>query len=160
MAKFRVKPFKLWLHHIAAVAIKTRDAFTCQWQEADGCLGAMQPLDENCHSHHAVGKRNVNITAWDPLNLITLCKRCHSRADAMPTEFGVWFGENYRNRYDHCRELLTLPMKTWRQEDFEREEELLIAYCHDINVDWLNVNKKYRDRFRRKIKAYREINDK
>ena len=152
--KFKVKPFKNWLHHIAGVAIKTRDNFTCQWQEADGCLGAMLPLDENCHPHHAVAKRNVNIIAWDPLNLICLCKRCHVLAEARPTSFGIWFGDFYGNRYEHCQRQLLLPTKTWLQSDFEREEKDLFEYCIDMNVDYMSVNTAHRDRFRRAIQKF------
>jgi len=148
---FKTNPFKKWLHHIAGVAIKTRDNFTCQWGVADGCLGVMMPMDVNCHPHHAVAKRNVNILAWDPLNLICVCARCHALAEAQSTTFGIWFNEKYHNRYEHCRKQLLLPLKTWRQSDFEQEEKDLFEYCIDMNVDYLSVNTKHRARYKRRI---------
>jgi len=149
--KFKAGPFKKWLHHIAGVAIKTRDGFMCQWQASPGCLGAMVPGDAGCHPHHVVC-RDYNVVAWDPLNLICLCSKCHVLAEKQSLVFNTWYIKHYKNRADHVEKMLLLPLKTWRQVDFECEEAVLLEYCIDIGVDYLSVNTKHRDRYRRKIK--------
>lgn len=148
--KFKASPFKKWLHHIAGVAIKTRDDFTCQWQASPDCLGGMVPLDIGCHPHHVVC-RDYNIVAWDPLNLICLCSACHALAEKQSLVFNRWFEAKYPNRADHIAKMLLMPPKTWRQSDFEQEEIDLLEYCIDINVDYLTVNTKHRKRYYRKI---------
>ena len=148
--KFKASPFKKWLHHIAGVSIKTRDDFTCQWQASLDCLGGMVPGDAGCHPHHIVC-RDYNIVAWDPLNLICLCSKCHALAEKQSLIFGMWFEAKYPNRAEHIAKMLQLPTKTWRQVDFEREEYDIIVYSMDINIDYLHIAENRRVRYKRKV---------
>jgi len=149
--KFKTKPFKDWLHHIAGVAIRTRDDFTCQWQASPNCLGGMVPGDAGCHPHHVVC-RDYNIVAWDPLNLICLCSKCHVLAEKQSLIFGMWFEAKYPNRAEHISKMLLLPSKTWRPADFEREEIDILEYCIDMNVDYLHIAENRRVHYKRRIK--------
>ena len=147
---FKTNPFKKWMHHIAGVAIKTRDNFTCQWQASPNCLGGMVPLEAGCHPHHVVSRDN-NIVAWDPLNLICLCSKCHALAEKQSLLFNMWYIKRYPNRAEHVHKKMLLPPKTWYQSDFEQEEKDLFEYCIDMNVDYLSVNTKHRARYKRRI---------
>jgi hypothetical protein len=150
MAKFKVKPFKKWLDCLAGVIVKTRDNFQCQIVHDPACAGTMQPLDLNCQCCHIIS-RSSNNTRWDLLNLITGCGHCHNFAHKNPVEFGVWFAGKYRHRIDWIDCVSRQSKKTWRQSDFEEIERKLLQKAIDLNVDYLHVNTKYRDRFKRRF---------
>ena len=149
--KFRAGPFKKWLHHVAGIAVRTRDDFTCKWQYSPDCMGGMVPGDVGCHPHHIVC-RDYNIVAWDPLNIICLCSKCHALAHKQSLIFDTWFRDKHRGRADHIDRMLLLPSKTWYEDDFKQEETELFEYCIDINVDYLHIAENRRVRYRRKIK--------
>lgn len=156
--KFKAKPFKDWLDHLAAVVVKTRDDFTCQIghtpydKRSNGCAGTMSPGDFNCQCCH-IESRNENKTRWDLLNLVTGCGNCHAWAHAHPARFGVWFIQRFPHRDAHINEMLFQPNKTWRQADFEEVEIFLLRKARDLNVDCITVNTRYRVKFRRKIES-------
>jgi hypothetical protein len=139
--KFKAKPFKRWLDCLAGVVVKTRDGFQCQIVHDPA----------NCQCCHIIS-RSSNITRWDLMNLITGCGHCHNFAHKNPVEFGVWFSGKYRHRLDWIECVSCQPKKTWRQPDFEEVERQLLQKAIDLNVDYLHVNKTYRDRFKRRIK--------
>ena len=147
---FKTKAFKKWLDHIAGVAVKTRDNFTCQLNMSPDCLGSMQPGDLRCQACHIESRKN-NITRWDPLNIITGCANCHGASHSSPLLFALWFAKKYPNRVGHLEQSAKEPLRTWRQSDFEREEKDLFEYCIDMNVDYLSVNTKHRARYKRRI---------
>ena len=153
MAKFKKKPFKLWLDAAIATAIKTRDDFTCQWLASRNCKGSMGPLNPFSDPHHVYSRTNT-VIRWDPLNLITLCKPCHRLAERRQPTFVSWWEEKYPNRFYHCEKQLILPLHTWRQEDYEQEERDVIEYCYDMNVDWLNCKASHRLRLKRAIEDF------
>ena len=148
--KFKAKPFKLWLDHLCAVIVKTRDDFTCQIQRP-GCAGRMVPGDRNCQWCHIVS-RTANKTRWELLNALTGCGHCHQWAHANPVDFGVWFVNKYPYRFDHLREIGMDSNRIWRQSDFKEIERALLKKAIDLEVDYMTVNTTYRDKYKRKIK--------
>jgi hypothetical protein len=152
--KFKVEPFKEWLDVLAKVVVKTRDGFTCQIVHDPACSGTMIPLDKNCQWCH-IKSRKSNKTRWDLLNTLTGCGHCHAWAHANPNEFGVWFAAKYPHRDGWINAVQKQPNKTWRQKDFEQIERFLLQKSIDLNVDYLHVNTKYRDRFKRRTEEMR-----
>lgn len=148
--KFKAKPFKSWLDALAALVVKTRDNWTCQIRH-EGCQGRLSPGDfaiQCCH----IKSRTSNSTRWDLVNLLTGCAHCHQWAHANPHEFGIWFAEKYPARADwpECH-----PFGTWHAEDFRCWEDFLLRKCIDLEVDYLHMNIRYRDRLRRKLAEMR-----
>ena len=149
MAKLKRKAFKAWLDALAAAVVKTRDGFTCQINRP-GCAGRMTPGDYNCQWCHIIS-RTANKTRWELLNAVTGCGHCHQWAHSHPVDFGLWYANKYPYRFDYLRDKNQEPNRTWRASDFEEVEEFLLGKAVDLNVDYLNISKRYRDRFKRKI---------
>jgi len=147
---FKAKPFKKWLDTLVAAVVKTRDGFTCQIVHDPACAGTMIPLDQNCQTCHIIS-RSSNSTRWDLMNLITGCGHCHNFAHKNPVEFGVWFANKYPHRMSWIDCMSRQSTKTWKRADFEEIERKLLQKAIDLNVDYLHINKAYRNKFKRRF---------
>ena len=148
--KFSKKAFKKWLDCLAAVVIKTDDNFTCQIRMSKDCAGVMQSLDFNCQWCHLISRSSNNLR-WDTWNALTGCGACHQWAHANPTAFGVWFADNYPQRYEYLNEVRIT--KTWKEDDFKEVERKLLQQAVDVEVDYMSMMPSwgYRERLKRKL---------
>lgn len=148
--KFAKKEFRRWLDTLAAVVVKTRDGFSCQFRMADDCQGSMMPGDFNCQWCHIKSKGTVgNSLRWDLLNALTGCGQCHAYIHGNPDVFGVWF-----ERECHAQYLwLNSPheLKTWREDDYRAVEVVLLEKANDLGVDWLNFPVYFQKKAKRRM---------
>ena len=146
MAKFKATPFKTWLDSLARVCTKTRDDWTCQYDE---CEGRIQGVE-----WHHVRYRTLNHLRWDLINGISLCGACH-RMWHNGAKIQVWYGQRYPDRLAH---LYTKPrlLGTWKEDDFLDIEKYLLGKCVDLGVDpYMVSNKAHRNRLIKKLEAMR-----
>ncbi len=154
MAKRSKKAWKEWLDFLAKIIVKTRDDFQCQIVHSPACAGTMEPLDFNCQWVHIKSKRS-NKMRWILLNAVCGCGSCHAWAHDNPDEFGKWFAAKYPHREKWINKINKEPNKTWRDEDYKKVELYLLEKAIDLNVDYINIPKRYRDRFKRMTEELR-----
>ena len=144
MAKFKPKPFKVWLDALARVVVKERDDWTCQ-----KCLKNVDGRD--CHAHH-IKTRKYNNLRWDMNNLITLCSGCHTVCFHESPEGDVWFAETYPARYEY---IIGKPkhIGSWKEDDFLEVEEYLLQKCVDLEVAPYRRSEAHAKRLIKKLKG-------
>jgi hypothetical protein len=141
MAKFKAKPFKTWLDSLARTIVKTRDEWTCQY---DDCDGHVQGVD-----WHHVRYRTLNHLRWDIINGISLCGACHREWHQGP-KLAAWFKQRYPDRYDYIYSKPRLE-GTWKEADFLEIETMLLQKCIDLDVDPYKMSKTHRNRLIKKL---------
>jgi 5-methylcytosine-specific restriction endonuclease McrA len=78
---------------------------------------------EGLDAAHVVGRKNLNLR-WNILNVICLCRRCHSEfAHRYPKKFSLWFESTYPERVEYLQKTRYL----YRKRTMADYEELLSA---------------------------------
>jgi hypothetical protein len=123
--KFKAKSFKVWLDCLARLLVKTRDEWTCQYDECQGPVGVME--------WHHIRYRTLNHLRWDLNNGITLCSSCH-RKWHNGAKLQVWFERTFLARFDWIYSKPKL-LGTWKEQDFLDVQDYLVQKCIDLEVD-------------------------
>lgn len=150
MTKFKKRPFRDWLDCLAKTAVKARDKHVCQ-----RCGCKMSFGDHNCQWAHVISRSSNNLR-WHLCNALTLCGECHQFAHSHPTEYALWFVKNCTGMWNVINSPMYRLHITWKEEDYRKVEQYLLQKCKDFKVDPLSVPVKYRNKFIKAMKEFKE----
>jgi len=156
--KFRAKPFAKWLDALCKAVVKWRDGNKCMI--AQKCHGEVVTDPYNRQWVH-IYTRNARYVRWDLANAVCGCGACHDWAHRNQAEFIEWFKGKYPERYEHLNspddydELMRrhIVLGTWRQDDYEYFELILLFKARSSKMPPSAVPKAYRRRYEIKMKG-------
>lgn len=112
--------------------VKRRDNYTCQ-----RC--SRQVYRGNCHASHVIPISADGRLSFEPWNMKVLCYRCHAWWHEHPCESGMWFREEFADRWGLLeQEKLanrgkgTIPLG-WLEERIDWFEHELEVYNHSAD---------------------------
>ena len=87
------------------------------------------PICMNCGSRdcldpaHIIGRSNHTLR-WDILNLVTLCRICHSYFDGEPEKWEKWWTSRFPERVDYLRRM--------EKVIFNGDTDLILKYIKSL----------------------------
>lgn len=106
------------------LVVRARDENRCQW-----CNKYVEGSDS--HPHHIIHKGGSLYLRWDLLNVVILCKKCHSKYHHRETDGLPWFQRTFPARWAYL-EPLKNKLTDWRKADYERIRDGLKAKHDNI----------------------------
>ena len=112
---------------LARLVVRARDEDTCQWCGAK-CYG------KDSHPHHIIRRAHSLYLKWDLLNLVVLCKKCHSKYHHTETDGLPWFQAKFPARWAYLEPRKNILAGWQVKSDYEQIRDGLKAKLAELTL--------------------------